>query len=169
MKTVYKIGFIALCAVLFSSCMKKENYSIIPSISFKEFVVNSDGSATLQINFTDGDGDIGYQTSEKNPPIDFYIEVLSDSGNSNYVPLFVSGQTDPVMGDTLFIPYNVPYITPTGKDKELSGQIQVALAAGVGSWYLKTNSYYEYRIWLIDRANHVSNRITTPPVLSPPN
>jgi hypothetical protein len=166
MKNISKIGFIALIAISFSSCLKKDNYSNIPAILFKSFVVNSDGSATLQVTFTDGDGDIGSQ-STTNAPTDFYIEVLKDSVNT-YKPQLIEGQNNSVMGDTLFVGYSVPYITPSGTDKELSGDIQVALGAGAGTWYLAADgSYYEYRIWLIDRAGHVSNRILTPPVQCP--
>ena len=167
MKKKSRIGLILIIILGFSSCAKKENYSFVPAITFKSFVVNSDGSATVILSFTDGDGDIGYQTSDNNAPPDFFLELLQDSGAGYYTPQFFPNLNNPVIGDTAGLVYTIPYITPAGKDKELSGQIQVQLAAGPGQWYLNDHKYYEYRIWISDRAGHVSNRLTTTPVLSP--
>ncbi|HTA83975.1 MAG TPA: hypothetical protein VK783_13615 [Bacteroidia bacterium] len=172
MKKISVIVFIVGVAACLSSCMKKENYPIVPAITYQNFIVNADNSADLQINFTDGDGDIGYQEGTSNIPPNFYMEFLEDtSGTGVFIPLIIStGTPDAVMGDTVFYSYNIPYITPAGKDKELSGQIQIAL--GAGQWYLqapgKPQRNYKYVVWIIDRAGHKSNRITTPPVLSPP-
>lgn len=167
MKPIYKIGLLATFT-FFSACQKQENYPLGPVITYKEFAINSsDGSATLQISFTDGYGTIGYQ-GEQSPPPNFYIELLRDSAG-HFVPVFTSN-TDPVLGDTLGIPYNVPYVTQSGREKGLSGQIQVALVAkGQGIWYIYPDSTYEYRMWLIDAGKHISNRVTTPPIVAPNN
>ncbi len=168
MKKISRIGLLFIIILGISSCAKKENYPIIPAITFQSFVVNSDGSATVTLNFTDGDGDIGYQTSDNNAPPDFFLELLQDSGAGYYEPVIFPSLNNPVIGDTAGLVYTIPYITPTGKDKELSGQIQVQLTGGLGTgWYLSDHKYYEYRIWITDRAGHISNRIITTPVLSP--
>jgi len=167
MKKILGIAFIVLLVAAFSACSKKANYPIIPALTYDSFTVNNDNSATLKVNFTDGDGDIGYPQGSNNVPVDFYIEIFHDSSNT-IIPVQLPGNKDAVMGDTAFIPYNVPYITPTGKDKELSGQIQVQIGTGPGTWYFRPDgSYYQYKIWLIDRAGHVSKRITTPLIQCP--
>ena len=167
MKLFSRIAVIIIMATIFSSCHKQPSYSIIPAITYKDFIVNSDSSAYIQINFTDGDGDIGYTTSDANPPYDFYLVNMQDSITSTgnkYVIEWIPSQHDPIMGDTLYSGYNIPYITPTGKDKELSGQIQIQLAKGNWNFTINGIKSVEYRVWIIDRAGHVSNRITTPPI-----
>lgn len=164
MKFFIKSTLIAAGLVALFSCQKPRNYPVIPAITYKNFIIIDSTSANLQINFTDGDGDIGYASDYSNPPVNFYVEYLHDSAG-HYVPaLFSNNPPDPVMGDTLAFPYHIPYITPTGKDKSLSGQIQVHITP---TWYLPGDKSIEYRIWLIDRAGHVSNRLTTPPIAVP--
>ncbi len=163
MKLSLKIGLFSVMVLGIASCAKKENYSFIPAITYKSLVENGDGSATLQVSFTDGDGDIGYNTT--NPPVDFFVEILQQDSTGKYNPIIDPLLSDPIMGDTAYVPYNVPYITPSGSNKELSGQIQVIMAAG--SWYFKANTNVEFKVWLVDRAGHISNRIITPVLLAP--
>ena len=146
-----------------SSCMKKENYPIIPAITFKSLTVNSGDTAILQVTFTDGDGDIGYQST--NPPFDFFVEWLYDS-SGHFEPILAPGTlSDSRMGDTAFTGYNVPYITPDGNNKELSGQIQVLMPPG--GYYVADHVNMKYKVWLVDRAGHVSNTVITPIIVSP--
>jgi hypothetical protein len=167
MKLFSRIGIIIIIAAILYSCHKQVNYSIIPAITYKNFIINSDSSADIQINFTDGDGDIGYLTSDANPPYDFYLVPLRDSippsGITYYVIEYATPPT-PILGDTVGSGYNIPYITPTGKDKELSGQIQIHLDAATWKGVIPSTTSVEFRVWIIDRAGHVSNRILTPPI-----
>ncbi|HXP49150.1 MAG TPA: hypothetical protein VN922_04305 [Bacteroidia bacterium] len=165
MKYFSKIVFAALIMLGLASCMKKANYSIIPAITFKSLVINSTTNATLQVNFTDGDGDIGYQTSDVTAPVNFYVELLQQDSTGKFQPILDPLLHDTIMSDTAFLGYHIPYITPTGNDKELSGQIQVVMSNS--SWYFASFKNMEYKVWLIDRSGHVSNRITTPTIVSP--
>jgi len=167
MKKIYKIGLIVICAFYISSCVKEPNYPITPAISFNSFVIHSDSSATLQINFTDGDGDIGYPPDDASAPVDCYLEMTRDSANNGrYLPYIINGGTpDPIMGDTIYLPYHIPYITPVGKYKALSGQIQIALEGN--SWYPQPHVSAKFIVWIIDRAGHISNRVTTPAFVTP--
>ncbi len=130
-------------------------------------VVNSDGSATLKINFTDGNGDIGYPSSDVNPPYDFFIEVQQqDVSSGNYFTYTEPGViNNPGTGDTTIIPYNIPDITPAGNYKALSGQIQIALSSG--GWYFVNNVNEKLVVWITNRAGVASNRIITPAVVTP--
>jgi hypothetical protein len=158
------IGVIAFVIMGIASCYKPPVYSVIPSISFKSFVVNANRSATLQVTFTDGDGDIGYPTSDNNPPFDFFVLPLYDStGLGAYKYYWIPPQSP--LGDTLVFPYNIPNITPIGKYKALSGQIQIQMDSA--SWYIKDKVNMKFMVWIVDRAGHISNRITTIPIVSP--
>ncbi|HTB30756.1 MAG TPA: hypothetical protein VK808_01950, partial [Bacteroidia bacterium] len=74
--------FLIICVLglLYASCTKKENYPIIPAITYNSFTPFCSGSTTdsayLRVNFTDGDGDIGYPQSDASAPNDFYIVPL---------------------------------------------------------------------------------------------
>jgi hypothetical protein len=166
MKHLYKIALFFVVILGITSCQPKVNYPIIPAITFQSLVVHPDSSATLKILFTDGDGDIGYPSGETSAPPDFCFEILQQNANGTYYTVTEPGViSDPVTGDTVVFPYHIPYITPTGNNKELSGQIQIALRKG--DWSAANNVTEELCVWIVDRAGHKSNRIITTPVLVP--
>ncbi|MGP8214580.1 MAG: hypothetical protein ACLQQ4_03355 [Bacteroidia bacterium] len=174
MKLFSKTGFVVLLVLGFTSCMKQENYPDFPVITYKNFIINPDSTAFLQVNFTDGNGDLG--NNSNGAPPDFYVEMLYDSIADNidhFKPILIPGtvpSTDSLLGDTVASTYTIPDITPTGNNKELSGEIQVQMTKG--DYYFTLSGVtipnrYEYRVWLVDRAGHVSNRITTPVIITP--
>jgi hypothetical protein len=167
MKFFSPIVFAALVLLGISSCKKKENYPITPAITFKNIIHYTPGdSLAVQINFTDGDGDIG--TSDTGAPYNCYLEFLLDSVNV-FVPQFTSNPMSKVTtGDTVVYAYHIPYITPAGSDKSLNGMIQIQLLRSV--WCIKgfdLGATIEFRVWIIDRAGHISNRITTSAIAVP--
>ena len=147
-------------------CVKKPSYPIVPVITFQSMVVNSNGSATLKVNFTDGDGDIGYPNDETGAPPDFILEVQQQDASGNYYTITEPGIiNNPGTGDTTVFQYHIPDITPDGKYKALSGQIQIALTSS--NWYIADNINERLVVWITDRAGHVSNRVITPAVVTP--
>src|SRR6185312_16592532 len=134
MKFFSTLGLALLILLGFSACQKKENYPITPNITYKDFIVFNADSAYLQVNFTDGDGDIGYPANDASAPYNFWVEYMYlDSATNSILPMTVTVGTQT---DTVFGKYHIPNITPTGKDKELNGEIQVQLeAAGQPAWY----------------------------------
>lgn len=162
------IGCFLLMGLAITSCQKNDNTSVIPSISFQSFTAggsSANPTATLQINFTDGDGDIGYPAQDTSAAANnLWIEYLyCDTGGTNKFIGFPNPQDTGVV----YFFYHVPYITPAGKDKSLKGIIQIA---PLSDWfinpYVKLDSLkVEFRIWLFDRAGHKSNVITTPVIL----
>jgi len=171
-------GFILLLSVIFSSCEKNTNTNPIPSISFKSFTAYSRDSAVLQVNFTDGDGDIGYASQDASAPFNFYIQYWYST--DSLAPSIAQFPADTVFRpdininvtphDTLGGQYHIPDITQPGNNKALSGIIQIALTGDPDNngWYHTycslnpSHTYFEYKIWLFDRAGHKSNVITTP-------
>ncbi|MCS6917880.1 MAG: hypothetical protein RMK52_04245 [Chitinophagales bacterium] len=131
-------GLFALLA-LWAACIRPPDYSIVPEIALDSISTRTlrpgQDSLTFVISFTDGDGDIG---SETIPNL-----FLTDSR---------TGYTDSV---------KVPYITPEGSLKAISGQITYVRSQFSCIPGRKTDSLY-YTIYLEDRAGHASNRITTP-------
>ncbi|HTB08040.1 MAG TPA: hypothetical protein VK806_13905 [Bacteroidia bacterium] len=179
MKFFYSIIVASVIAVGISSCAKKENYPIIPAITFKNIILYTPGdSLDVQINFTDGDGDIGYPAGEADIKPNCYLEYLVDSITSTgvntgiYVPVTTSNiDSNATTWDTVAYPYNIPYITPTGSDKALNGIIQIRLYSSVwrftSSFFSNVGKSIKFRVWIIDRAGHVSNRILTDAIIVP--
>ncbi len=175
MKIIRYIAPALLATALFSACQPKDNISIIPAITYQSFTPYAD-SAVLEINFQDGDGDIGYATNDASAPFNFWGEYLyQDSAKSTAAgyPVF-SAFYDPLVkqpltNDTVYFLYHIPNITPTGKDKALKGIIKVVLPA---PWFINQYTNYpnviEYKVWIVDRAGHLSNAIYTPPVNTQP-
>ncbi len=112
MKSLGKwMAIIALGVVLLAACFEPPQYAIIPTIEFDKIIfkdiANSSepDSLILTITFKDGDGDLGIDPSETNPPFNdkYYLRFPDGS----YVT-YATKRTDPRF-DTLpaFVhPYN---------------------------------------------------------------
>ncbi len=175
MKYLKSLLAICLLGLLFYSCVKKANYPDYPVITYNNFIPFCTGSNTdsayLLVNFTDGNGAIGYSQTEASSP-DFYIlpEIYFYTGK--FEPLI-----NTITGDTIKYSYVIPDITPSGKDKELNGIIQINLENFIQSqisvlaedttFAKKTNAHkLQFVVWMFDRNGNKSNVITTPTVYS---
>lgn len=153
-----------LVATLFSSCQKSSNAPVIPSISLKSFTAINSDSARLEINFTDGDGDIGYPSQDASAKPNLWIRYLyQDSASGNFIGMW--NPNDSTTHDSVYFVYNIPYLTPKGKNKSLSGVIEVAISP---IWYVPvynpaSKNVIKYQVWLYDRAGHMSNVLTIGP------
>lgn len=169
MKFFSKITVSLVLIVGISSCIKKETYPNTPHLTFNSLNVTTNDSLFIKVNFTDGDGDIGYSTTDFNPPLNCYIQLQRDSNNI-FVPLLIitsSPPLNPVIGDTLCFPYNIPNITPSGSSKALKGTIKIALAKNIWDFAPISGQQVKFIIWIIDRAGNVSNRVMTTTVVMP--
>jgi len=179
MKYLRTFSIICILGLLYSSCVKKENYSIIPAITYNSFIPFCSGSTTdsayLRVNFTDGDGDIGYPQGDVSAPKDFFVVP--------YIYVYSTKSFQPITNttnntvDTVMFSYLIPNITPSGSDKELNGIIQINLEDFIQEDIssLVTNPTFnsianvhelQFQVWIFDRAGHKSNVITTPVVYS---
>ncbi len=168
MKYIKFFSFAGIICLLYSSCAKKENYSDIPSITYNSFnpfcSASTTDSAYLRINFTDGDGDIGYPDQDANAPYNCFIIAKVDSADK-FVSEYVNGTVDTFS-------YHIPDITPSGNDKELNGIIQINLEGFVQSLVLPAPipgmdfHKIQFTVWIYDRAGHKSNVLITPTVYS---
>ncbi len=74
MRVIYGLGLTLIFAVAFSSCFEAPTFPVTPEIEFDKIAfidVSNPSSAdtlALTINFKDGDGDLGLDESETDPP-----------------------------------------------------------------------------------------------------
>ena len=162
MRFLYSITLFLIGSLVFSSCAKKETFSIIPAITFKSLTSNNLDSAIMEVNFTDGDGDIGYLGNLAEAQPDFFIEYLRDSAGA-FVPMLIDNGSGfvPVMNTQ-----KIPDVTPAGKDKSLTGTIRVNMENWTQGLPIAGDTL-EFNVWIFDRAGHKSNVITTPEVIVP--
>jgi|GEM_PF-4544416 len=174
MKSVKYLSLI-LVLVLASSCQKTPIYPDYPIITFKSFTSYGPDSAHIVLNFTDGNGQIGNGTNNDltGPPTIFYQWMMDTNNSGHFIPYYsIVGKNDT---NWAIQNYDIPSLTPTGKDKGISGLIQVKLGESplvpppTNAWYRPFMKGYtiEFRIWVIDRNGIKSNIVTTTPFTVP--
>lgn len=145
----------ALLLLLLAACTRPETFPPEPSIGFLSFTQQGD-SASLTITFTDGDGDIGLDPDDVQPPFDppspwhnnLFLD-YQEYRNGEWVPVELA----------LPLRYRVPRITPSGRNKALKGEISVAL----GFWpYTADAVDVRFKVRLVDRSLNESNELLTP-------
>jgi len=147
--------------LLASSCLKREEYPIEPQIEYKNFIkyLNESGiedKGTLIFTFTDGDGDIGLSEGDTFAPYnkegDYYYNLYifyKELRNGVITPIDIP------------IPFHtrLPVITPSGNNKAIKGEMEVKLDIFNP---LSTFDTICFDFYLVDRALHKSNTVTTP-------
>lgn len=157
----FSILFLFAVLLTAQGCLKRETYPIEPHIEFVNFIKyqNEEGidtKGTLIFSFTDGDGDIGLSAGDTLPP--FHKE-----GDYHYnMYIFYKEMQNGVLTEVnLPLPFHLrlPVITPSGNNKAIKGDMEVELDI------YNPISVYDticFSFYLVDRALHVSNTITTP-------
>lgn len=118
--------------VYVSSCIKKETYPAQPKISYKEFQNFQADSGYFTFKFTDGDGDFGLKaedtsgtfTSSSKYYYNLYIKYLYKKADGTWSAYF---NANPLVNDTQYYKFRVPFIEQTGKDKSMNGEVRVKL------------------------------------------
>lgn len=159
-RTAKVVGGLALAAVLFSGCLKTEEFPNTPAIKFKSFDFFGD-SASLTISFTDGDGDIGLDPADNAPPFDtastfYYNLFLEQSQKVNGVWQVVEFEIP--------IHYRIPRITPTGQNKALEGEVAVAIDPYP---LFIVGDTVRYSVEMVDRALNRSNKVFSDEIIVP--
>ncbi len=146
------------------SCSKDPVYPVEPSIAFTSFTkiqnnTGKDQKGILKISFTDGDGDIGLNQDDTQPPYDtasvyFYNMFITyyEKQHGIYVPV-----TLPISNNA-----RVPQVPPATKGLPLQGDIEIELYINNPATTFDTIKYDAY---IVDRALHVSNVISTPDII----
>ncbi len=146
--------------MLITSCTKNPHYPIEPVLKFvkldKSTLIQGDlntDSITIFLKFTDGDGDIGYDTKDSLQNL-FVI----DSRTGNFAERI-----------------KIPELPNTGLSNGVSGEIELliyttcclfddnippcAVVDGIPTDTLT------YKIFMVDRANHSSDTVETTPII----
>lgn len=149
--------FILVLGVLLIACAKKPKYSNVPQISFKSFDVLTRDTAFFNINFSDGDGDIGGST---NGVGNIYITYYFWDKDSNKYDLYA---------DTTFYQDTIdvrtfPEPSDAYKGKPINGEITTILIGYRPNYNIKKMKLTAY---IKDNAGNKSNIVKTPDLYVP--
>jgi hypothetical protein len=158
-----KYAAAATMILLLFACKKNEEYPVEPIISLKSFYTLRDFSgydttAVIELNFTDGDGDIGLRASDVYPPFDTGSIYYRNFQVEFYRWVDGAWQLDP---NSVYMGGRIPYLTPTGSNKALKGEIRMDSFLPFG---LTGDTCY-MNVFIYDRALHKSNVVQTPNIV----
>ncbi|MEY2923717.1 MAG: hypothetical protein RLZZ337_257 [Bacteroidota bacterium] len=158
-----------LFTCLYSCNNEQINLSPIPRIEFVslEKVKDTnlkDSVLKLVFYFEDGDGDIGLTDADTAAPFNYGspyfhnlpITYLVKNGN-DFEELIDPANNKPYGNQH----QRIPLLTPTGKNKGITGNLTVSLTANPA---LTQPNELKFEVKLMDRALNISNTITTPSV-----
>jgi hypothetical protein len=149
--------------LIFLKCQKAPDFSAIPVISniklnTSSITASANDSLKISFDFTDGDGDLGYQQGQN---------------TNNDTTIFV---TDKRVGKTDYTyVFDMPYISPKGSYKQISGTFTVYMKSNTGGNNINEVNCrpdaahtladtVHYTLKIRDRAGHLSNTLTSPNV-----
>lgn len=162
---IRNITILIISILIFHGCGELISYPDIPEISFKNFNLylsedvlgNKILIGKLEIDFTDGNGDIGMnQPPEGNLPDSLKYNLFL------FLHKIENNQIIKVEGDEGKLKYRLPYIERIGQNKTLKGTIYVDIE-------YKTIDYDSifYTFYLTDREFNKSNTDTTGIIVFP--
>ena len=165
MKTRSKVTliFLFLVALGFTSCLKKEEFPVIPAIQWESYSVSKDANgydslSFLKISYTDGDGDVGLYNSDTVSPYkyNFFVKMFQmKNGNLQEI----------IFPDTnLNFNGRIPILTPTGRNKNIKGEIEMMIEIYFARPILLSDTI-AFELYIQDRALNKSNVINTPLLL----
>ena len=154
-----------LIALAASSCKKPDEFPIEPIITFKDIYSSQnaqgfDENITINLSFTDGDGDVGYKDIGQNDPI-------FDDPTSQYYDNYVAKLFKYVNGVWVEYPTiiplggRLPYLTPIGKNKTLKGEIACDIDVPINA----DQDTFNLELFIYDRSFHKSNIVTTSSII----
>lgn len=137
-------------------CLPDPMYPDEPTLSVESLIPHADGTATLTLRFTDGDGNVGLTQADTLPPFCPTCE-----HHFNLVGEYQEWDNELWNTPALLIPYayRVPVAEPTGSSPALDGKIEVNLT----SWYLLGTTADSVRFsWVLwDRDLNPSEEVLT--------
>lgn len=176
MKTLLYLFVIFL---LVSSCKKEEQFSKLPEVAFKDFLIyrnaaGIDTTVDFVFTFKDGDGDIGYEDNEFDPSCgadnnNLYIAYEERRGNDFYpkklwtqVTEITAGCDTLVYFDSVQIQFNqrMQYVEPPGNKKSIEGEVKYRMDYNSAVILLSRQGRFQF--YIRDRAKNKSNVVITP-------
>jgi len=164
MKLFTKISLILLIPLIYglTGCIKEVQYPIEPKIEFNSYerdtaVDGKDSLIKIKISYTDGDGDIGLDSTQLDEPYKYnYFIKFNQLIDGNLVDVF-----PPPPNDTLTFNSRIPILTPAGKNKNIKGDITMTIELYFARKILQSDTI-AFEIYIKDRALNQSNTVTTP-------
>lgn len=165
------LPFVLLTLFLFS-CKRYEDYPPEPAIKYTDFLLlrdqqGIDQRGVLKFSFTDGDGNIGLYDYDTLPPYDYnlfirYFEKQKGSFREVFLitPRYVNDTT--IVYDTATFNGRIPILTPAGKNKAISGEIEDTLFVNNP---LSPYDTIMFEFYIKDRDLNQSNVVQTPPIV----
>lgn len=166
MRKIGTLLFIFL-TLLVSSCLKVESYPDEPAIQAVRMTISSD-SAFLQVDFIDGDGNVGLgqeDTSVVFGACDTRYNlfcVYEELRNGTWMAI----SEDPCLNPNA-VPfyYRVPWASPPGQNKTQKGTINVQMYPG---YYLASGfDTCRFAVRICDRDLNFSNTVYSPTYIKP--
>lgn len=143
------------------------SFSNVPEIELESVeliknIKNKDSVIKISFYYQDGDGDIGLTSADTNAPFNFRspyfhnlpVTYLVENSNGEYEELINPATNEPYGNQH----ERIPYLTPTGKFKGISGTMDVYLDANPA---LVKPKKIKLELKLMDRELNVSNTITS--------
>jgi hypothetical protein len=162
MKSRSKVNliFLFLAAMGFTSCIKKEEFPVEPVIRWESYSVMTDSKgydslSYVKISYTDGDGDIGLYNSDTLPPYKYNFFVTMFQMNKGHLQEIIFPDTN------LNFNGRIPILTPSGRNKNIKGEIELMIELYFARPVL-ANDTIAFDIYLMDRALHKSNVVSSP-------
>ena len=161
---------IAILLILWNSygCKKTIGpFSPVPSLNYVNHTVfvgpnGNDSIITLNLSFTDGDGDIGLDKNDTLPPFNLGSEYFFNL--HVYVKEIVDGKKqfiiDPILQDEVVFHSRIPVITPKGKEKAIDGTISADINTDFAPG--NTSDSVVFELYIYDKALNKSNVVETP-------
>ena len=153
---------LGLATLGLASCLPETQYEDEPTLAFERFETRPDGTATMVLAFTDGDGNVGLTQADTLPPFCQTCE-----HHYNLVGEYQEWKDTAWRVPSLIVPfaYRVPVAEPTGSSPALDGTLEVALT----SWYLTGTDAdsvrFSWTLW--DRDLNPSNEAVSAAVAVP--
>ena len=155
--------------IMFYGCRKYDNYPIVPHIDF-DFIkiypdsLGVDQTGVIGLSFTDGDGDIGLTADQNTGVYQFNLFIKYFEKQKGVFKEIILTTPNSLTGkpDTLWFNGRIPYITPEGKVKAISGEITDTLFVNN---FVSPYDTIKYQIYIKDRALNKSNVVETPEIV----
>ncbi len=159
---------LSLFVLIFGSCISPPNYPIEPEITFMSISrteVDQNDTIRIKIEYTDGDGDLGYATQDT-----FCKQCNLDTCLGGGRSLFLIDERVPQCFAAV---YQIPIIPPKGSSDAISGSIDFTgppiCCINTGFPCLldsvKILDTVNLSVFLRDRAGNFSDTLALPPII----
>lgn len=165
------VAAVAAIVWMASSCKRTEDFPDDPVITSIEYL---EATEELVVTFTDGDGNFGLHENEIDPPYQPYLDSAETEPNPYHYNYWLDYYKKDEDGEWVIVElpgnanFRIPFLTPTGQDKQLEVTITNDLATEMPlPPYIVEGDTVKLAVTLIDRDLNHSNVAETDPFAAP--